>query len=135
MKYKILITAFILTISQSLFAQTATKTIYPLVISFNSECCGVPTDSAIRKFVADFKQKNKIKKIIATRIGPLGREGEYELAFTLTELSKKQAASFTSNIKSTKKLKTDKGSFTFEEKKEIDTETISKRARTTEVVF
>lgn len=135
MKYKLLIIALLLSISQLLFAQTETKTIYPMVISFRSECCGVPSDSAIRKFVGSFKQKYKIKKITAYRIGPLGREGEYDLAFSLTELSKKQVALFISKIKSTKKLKTDKGSFTFEEKKEIDTETISKRAKTTEVVF
>ena len=66
---------------------------------------------------------------------PNGREGEYYLAFKLSELNKKKAGYFISNIKNIKKLKSDRGTFTINEKLEINPETISKRAATTEVIF
>ncbi len=135
MKSLLLITALILSVTQPLTAQAIMKTTYPLVISFQSQCCGVPSDSAVRKFIVSFKKKYKIKKITAYHIGPMGREGEYDLAFTLNELSKKKAGYFISKIKNIKPLRSDRGTFSFREKLEIDPELISKRAKTEIVVF
>ena len=135
MKSLLLIAAFMLSVVQPLTAQTQEKTTYPLVISFQSQCCGVPSDIAIRKFIASFKKKYKIKKITAYHIGPMGREGEYYLAFTLNELSKKKAGYFISKIKNVKPLRSDKGTFSFNEKFEIDPALISRRAVTKEVTF
>lgn len=135
MKFKILTAAILFCTTQSLFAQEGTKTIYPLVVSFHSQCCGVPSDSSVRIFIDSFKKENKVKKITAYEIGPLGREGEYDLAFTLSELTTKQAALFISTIKKVEKFPTDRGTFTFDEGKEIDKNAIPRRAKTTEVVF
>ena len=135
MKSLLLIAALILSVTQPLTAQTIEKTTYPMVISFQSQCCGVPSDSAVRKFIVSFKKKYKIKKITAYHIGPMGREGEYYLAFTLNELSKKKAGYFISKIKKIKPLRSDRGTFSFREKLEIDPELISKRAKTEVVVF
>ena len=75
------------------------NTRYPLVIEFHSFCCGVPNDAPLLKYIAAFKKKYKIKKIAYDRIGPLGREGEYDMAFTLKELNKKQAEVFIKEVK------------------------------------
>ena len=130
-----MVAVFLLGLSQNIFAQTEGKKVYPLVISFHSMCCGVPSDSAIQKFISSFKKKYKVKKISANSIGPLGREGEYELVFNLKELNKKQQSYFISKIKKVGKFPSDKGSFSFEENKEIDLSAIPKRAGASEVVF
>ncbi len=135
MKLNYILTALIISASTSLYAQTEEKTIYPVVISFNSQCCGVPSDSAVKLFIRSFKKQYKIKKISAYHIGPMGREGEYYLAFKLNELNKKKAGYFISKIKQIKKLKSDKGTFTINENFEIDPATISRRSTFSEVVF
>ena len=75
------------------------STRYPLVVEFHSLCCGVPDNAPLLKYIAEFRKKNKIRKISCDRIGPLGREGEYDMAFALKELSKKQSAVFIKQVK------------------------------------
>jgi len=72
---------------------------------------------------------------MAYRIGPFGREGEYKLAFTLKELTKKQSKAFIAKIKMAKPLATDKGTFSFQENESIDKGSIPRRATTREVMF
>ncbi len=120
--------------SHTIMAQKA-KIVYPLVMSFQSECCGVPSDSALQEFIKKFKARYKINKITADRIGPMGREGEYYLAFRLKELSKKQKQYFIKNIKAIKKFPSDKGTWSFKEKEEIDPSSLPGRSRITEKVF
>ena len=54
-------------------AQDSSKIVYPLVISFESHCCGVPSDSVIRNSSTPIKTA-KIKSLTAVRIGPMGRK-------------------------------------------------------------
>ena len=72
---------------------------YPIVIQFQSVCCGVPSEAPLISFIKTFKRNNKIKKITAYKIGPLGREGEYNVGFKLTELNRAQKRSFIKKIK------------------------------------
>jgi hypothetical protein len=72
---------------------------YPIVIQFQSVCCGVPSEEPLITFLKTFKRNNKIKKITAYKIGPLGREGEYNVGFKLTELNRAQKRSFIKKIK------------------------------------
>ena len=133
MKLRLLISIISLSIMQSLAGQDSLKTSYPLVMSFHSQCCGVPTETSLQSFMTSFKKKYKIKKITATHIGPMGREGEYYLAFKLTELSKKQKKDFITKIKKIKKLSGDKGTFSFTEKMGIDPGSLSQRTKSEEV--
>jgi len=83
---------------------------YPVVLQFQSECCGVPDEAPLLQFTRTFKKENKIKKIKAFHIGPMGKEGEYYLAFTLSEMKKKQKASFIRKLKIVAARMKDKGS-------------------------
>jgi hypothetical protein len=56
---------------------------YPVVVSFNSMCCGVPDDAPVMKLISSFKKQHRIKRIAVDHIGPMGKEGEYYLAFRL----------------------------------------------------
>ncbi len=67
---------------------------YVITVSFYSKCCGVPDSKPLFDSIVRFKKKNKIKTITYDRLGPLGKEGEYQLGFLLKELSKKQRANF-----------------------------------------
>ena len=90
-------------------AQSSDSTLYPLTIKFASICCGVPSDVPLNKEIKLFKTKNKIKRIKAIKISPMGREGEYWICFKLKELSKKQKIKFSNKLcKITKKM-TDRG--------------------------
>lgn len=116
-------------------AQTAGKVTYPVIVSFQSFCCGVPSDAAVRNFIQSFKKKYQVDSIGAYHIGPMGREGEYYLAFELNELSKKKACHFISGIKKIKPIKSDRGKFSIKEEVEIDPETLSGRTTTKAVKF
>ncbi|MEJ7610039.1 MAG: hypothetical protein WKF88_02555 [Ferruginibacter sp.] len=95
------------------------SSVYPLVVMFNSECCGVPSNKPLLKYIATFKKTCNIKKLSACRIGPMGREGEYYLAFRLKELNKRQTTAFIKGVKTVVKKMKDKGSATIEEQYNI----------------
>jgi hypothetical protein len=84
--------------STSIFAQAKTDT-YAVAINFNSKCCGVPDAKPLLDEIVAFKKLNKIKSISYDNIGPLGREGEYMMGFSLKELTKKQKISFVKLVK------------------------------------
>ncbi len=135
MKFSIALTSILIHACFFSMAQTEARKTFPLVVSFNSQCCGVPSDSSIRKFITMFKKRYKIRKISAYEFGPLGREGEYCLAFNLKELNKKQRVVFISKIKRIKIFPTDRGTFSFDENYEIDPASLPKRALKKEVLF
>jgi hypothetical protein len=92
---------------------------YPVVVQFHSVCCGVPSEKPLTQFIATFKKDNQIQKINAIKISPMGKEGEYYLAFPLKELNRKQKFLFWNKIsKVTEKMK-DKGNASVELKMNI----------------
>lgn len=92
---------------------------YPVVVQFHSVCCGVPSEKPLTQFIAAFKKDNQIQKINAIKISPMGKEGEYYLAFPLKEMNRKQKFLFWNNItKVTEKMK-DKGNASVELKMNI----------------
>jgi hypothetical protein len=93
---------------------------YPVLVSFNSECCGVPSDTALMNMIQRFKKQNKIKQVTADKIGPMGREGEYYLAFRLKEFSKTQKIKFIQQLKKTAATMKDKGSAEVRENETVD---------------
>lgn len=111
---RFLLLLFICFSSAKLFAQTANRS-YPVAVMFSSYCCGVPDDAPLIKAINSFKKKNKIKKISYDKIGPMGKEGEYEMAFSLKELTKKQKTAFIKMLKATAPLLKDKGGASAEE--------------------
>jgi hypothetical protein len=96
-----------------------TKT-YPLVIQFTSIGTGVPDKKPVTDFIKAFQKKNKIKNIKADTIGPMGREGEYYLGLSLTELTKKQKTLFIQQIKKVTKKTGDRGEIQYEENVSIE---------------
>jgi len=82
---------------------------YPIAVKFQSVCCGVPSDVPLKAAIQKFKKKNHIKSIAAYHIGPLGREGEYIIGFTLTCFKKKQISNFVKKMKETTLLMKDRG--------------------------
>lgn len=107
----------------------------PVTIQFKSECCGVPSDSNLRVFIKSFRKKNKIKRITALRIGPMGREGEYWLAFSLRELNQKQKTAFIKKIKPVIEKLKKPGMASVEEQFTVDPSSMSSRTTITKVSF
>jgi len=93
---------------------------YPVIVSFNSMCCGVPSDTPLVKMINTFKKQNRIKQVTADKIGPMGREGEYYLAFRLKEFSKAQKIKFIQQLKKTAATMKDQGSAEVKENEKID---------------
>ena len=92
---------------------------YPVVVQFHSVCCGVPSEKPLTQYITAFKKANKIQKINANKISPMGKEGEYYLAFPLKEMDRKQKFLFKNNLKTiTDKMK-DKGNASVEENMNI----------------
>jgi hypothetical protein len=101
---------------------------YPVVVKFQSMCCGVPSDEPLQKMIHVFKRKYHVKSITAFQIGPLGREGEYILGFSLSELNKKRKQKFISKLKATTILMKDKGYAELELNYSVSTSSLSSRA-------
>ena len=92
---------------------------YPVVVQFHSICCGVPSEKPLTQFITTFKKANHIQKINAVKISPMGKEGEYYLAFSLKEMDRKQKFLFRNKLKNiTDKMK-DKGNASVEENMNI----------------
>lgn len=72
---------------------------YPICLHFQSICCGVPEEKKLKTWISNFKKKYGIKRIKATYVGPLGREGEYDLYFALKGLKKSTQSKFKTGIK------------------------------------
>ena len=90
---------------------------YPVAVAFHSKCCGVPDNKPVIDYVKAFKKKYRIKTISYDRVGPLGREGEYDMCFSLKEMSKKKAKLFISGLKKITPKMIDKGMAEVEENK------------------
>ena len=106
---------------------TARTDTFRYVVKFNSQCCGVPDAAPLFKSIVSFKKKNKIKNISYYLISPMGREGEYYMAFPLKELSKKQIILFIKQVDVASLIMKDKGSCTTEQNMVIDKESLSSR--------
>jgi hypothetical protein len=105
-------------LSAAAFAQNSEP--YAAVVSFNSMCCGVPSNEPVMKLINSFKKQYKIKQVIADSIGPMGREGEYYLAFSLKEFSKSQKVKFIQQLKKIAATMKDKGSAEVRENETVD---------------
>lgn len=87
---------------------------YPVVVSFQSQCCGVPDSKPLINMINAFKKKYGIRKIAYDRTGPLGREGEYSLSFPLKELNAAKRKIFIQKVQAVVLTMKDRGSATVE---------------------
>ena len=126
--------AFALLFTGILSAQSQ-KTVYRYVVKFNSECCGVPSATPLVNSVLKFKKKNNIKKLAYYKISPMGREGEYYMAFQLKELTEKKLVMFMKEINATVLKMKDKGSATTEENVILDKQDLSGRITITKATI
>lgn len=105
MKQLLVLLTCIFLVSNSAIAQQK----YPVVIQFNSHCCGVPSDTPLVKYINDFRKKFHRKSIYAIRISPMGREGEYWLAFSLTNMKRDTRLRFIQGLETLIPTLTDQG--------------------------
>lgn len=123
---KIITITITLLFTLSLYAQSQ-KTVYRYVVKFNSECCGVPDAAPLLKSIVLFKKKNTVKSFTYYRIAPMGKEGEYYMAFQLKELTEKKLVSFMKQINATAFKMKSKGNVSTEENMIIDKQSLSGR--------
>ena len=112
--------------SASISAQSRGDRKFPLVVGFVSYCCGVPDNTPVIDFVKSFRKKYKTKAISGYKIGPVGKEGEYYLAFPLKELNKSQAKSFIEEMEKVTVIPGDRGGVIYEREFTIDSSHFSK---------
>jgi len=117
--------------SQKLPADTS----YPLCLQFVSHCCGVPSEAPVKEYIDSFKLNQHIPEIKAIHIGPLGREGEYRIVFTLNELNDTQKAAFISGLKNVRKQGDDPGDIHILTDERINMQEFPKRTKQTEISF
>lgn len=115
--------------------QFASDTTYPVGLMFSSECCGVPSEATLQAFTNSFKHDHSILQINAIHIGPIGREGEYRIAFPLAEMNKSQKGLFISGLKSIEKPKDDPGNIHVITDFRVNMKELPKRAKQTEIHY
>ena len=111
------------------------STTYPVVVRFGSLCCGVPSNAPVIKVIKSFKKQYKIKQVAVDSIGPMGREGEYYLAFRLKEFSKAQKIKFIQQLKKTAASMKEQGSAEIKENETINKADLSSRTTITALKF
>ena len=126
--------SIVLLLTFTIYAQTQ-KTVYRYVVKFNSECCGVPNAAPLFKTLATFKKKHNIKKLAYYKISPMGKEGEYYLAFQLKELTEKKLVLFMKEVDAVVLKMKDKGSASTEENLIIDKQSLSSRTTITKAIL
>ena len=104
---------------------------YPVIVSFNSMCCGVPSNAPVMKLVQRFKKQYKIKQVAVDSIGPMGKEGEYFLAFYLKEFSKAQKIKFIQQLKKTAATMKEQGMAEIKENETVNKADLSSRTSVT----
>ncbi|MNK17604.1 hypothetical protein D3C87_357960 [compost metagenome] len=65
-----------------------------VVISYSSQCCGVPSDKPLLSAIKQFKRAHNIKVIKGAIITNIGDEGEIEYVLNLQPLNEKQKNEF-----------------------------------------
>lgn len=125
MKKSFLLICTISLLSVTAFAQQVNT--YPVIVQFNSMCCGVPDNAPLLKMIGKFKKQNRLKAIAVDSIGPMGREGEYYLAFRLKEMSRAQQIKFVKELKKLVPALNDKGSAEVQENYVLDKSSLSSR--------
>jgi hypothetical protein len=127
--------AICLTVLLSDAAIAQNSTTYPVIVSFGSLCCGVPSDEPVIKLIKNFKKQYKIKQIAVDNIGPMGREGEYYLAFRLKEFSKAQKIKFIQQLKKTAPTMKEQGYAEIRENETVNKADLSSSASVTVLKF
>jgi hypothetical protein len=116
-------TACLLTATASLARQDSTR--YPIVLHYYSIGTGTPAYQPLQNFVSTYRKKNKLPALTATRVGGLGREGEYAILFPLKELTAKQQKQFATALSKalpTLKSKNEKGGINMSKNEMFSTE-------------
>ncbi len=74
---------------------------FRLVVSFESICCGTnrAAQEKLERCVADFEKSHKLKLAVERR--NWGREGEFDLAYSLSELPPKVQKRFIADLRAT----------------------------------
>jgi len=67
-------------------------------ISYNSICCGPPSEKPVRDYIQKFLGKNKNKAVEIYKQTGLGREGEFKLFVGIDALSKSAKKKFISGL-------------------------------------
>ncbi|MDB5202654.1 MAG: hypothetical protein JWQ27_2063 [Ferruginibacter sp.] len=121
----------------SIFAEAQSKIdmVFPAVVKFGSECCGVPDSKPILAYVKKFKKQYGKKSIVLYKVSPMGREGEYDLAFPLKELSAKQRSVFIRNLQTIAKNLKGQGYATVEKNLRINSADFSSRTTATKQIL
>jgi len=71
-----------------------------LQVGYASVCCGTPSNQPVMDYLAQFKNKNKVKNLEVYKKSGLGREGEYNLYIGTDGLSGTQKTAFIKGLKS-----------------------------------
>lgn len=105
-----------LTFSQCSVSQIKDSVLnYPVVIKFQSKCCGVPEQKPLDSAILLYKINNHIRIIKADKISPMGREGEYYLGFKNSAFLLKHKKTFIAMLRTMCKKMKDPGYVELEE--------------------
>ncbi|MEP6677309.1 MAG: hypothetical protein ABJA78_19265 [Ferruginibacter sp.] len=71
---------------------------YEAAVHFSSICCGTSGDDFLKTFLKKFNTQNKVA-VPAQKLGGCGREGEFNVLFSLTKLKKNISTKFIAGLK------------------------------------
>jgi len=69
-------------------------------IGYSSICCGTPSTDPVINYINQFQKKNKTKPFEILQHQGLGREGEFNLYISTSQLSQSQKTNFVKGLQS-----------------------------------
>jgi len=102
---------------------------FPLVMQFNSYCCGVPDEQPIRDAIHELLIREKKSKLIAWKLAPMGKEGEYWICFEGDRRFFSMQSEFIESVTVFTKQSHDKGGISLDSNRIIDPVSLPKQAK------
>ena len=105
------------------------------MIQFNSYCCGVPDEQPIRNAIHEWLIQEKISKLIAWKLAPMGKEGEYWICFEANRTFHSLKPNLIEAISRISNQPQDKGGISIDSNRVIDPVSLPKQAKWEKIIF
>ncbi len=107
----------------------------PIVLQFNSLCCGVPNDDAVKETIHELLKENDLNYLDGWKLSPMGKEGEYWICFENTRSLRKIKQELTIQLDSLCRANHETGYLTLEKSFKINTTALPSQAKWERMLF
>jgi hypothetical protein len=107
----------------------------PIVLQFNSLCCGVPNEEGVYETIHELLKENDLSYLNAWKLSPMGKEGEYWICFENSRPLRIIKQELTIQLDSLSRVTHETGYLKLEQSFKINTTALPSQAKWERIVF